>query len=180
MQPSRSRRRRTRRRDKRDRAGGSWMVFHCCFWVENPWLCSWGRNAVFETFPICKSTCCSAFAQLPSVESVLQGVSSPCWCHLCVRKRRPRRALGSFRVNLHSPGCWSLAPRAPQDRSVEPRAASQCPHRKPYSPVFLFLIKEGDAFLVVFVVCSFCLGVGEAPQGLMWMDVEIHGWCHGC
>lgn len=73
---------------------------------------------------------------------------------------------------------WLLEPGSQSSlgqRSVEPRAASQYPHRTPYSPVFLFLIKEGDAFLVVFVVCSFCLGVGEAPQGLMWMDVEIHG-----
>lgn len=78
-------------------------------------------------------------------------------------------------MNLHSPGCWSLAPRSsPGQRSAEPRAASQDPHRKPYSLVFLFLIKEGDAFLVVFVVCSFCLGRGEAPQGLM-LDVKIHG-----
>lgn len=171
MRPSRSRRRRARRHDKCDKAGGSQMVFHCCFRVENPWLCFWDRNAVFETFPICKYTCCSAF---PLVLS--QRLSSPCWCHLCVRKRRPRRALGLFHVNLHSPGCWSLAPRSsPGQRSAEPGAASQYPHTKPCSLVFLFLIKEGDAFLVVFVVCSLCLGTGEAPQGLLWMDVEIHG-----
>lgn len=59
------------------------MVFHCCFWVENPWLCSWDRNVVFDTFPICKYTCCSTFPLILSVELVLQELSSPCLCHLC-------------------------------------------------------------------------------------------------